>query len=159
MRRATAALLQRLPHPVAHPVAAAAGEAGTGGRPHRHARRRSARARAGVAGDAGSSPHGSTLGTARPALKPSPAATHVPAAQPAPAAEAPVVIGDPIAAPQGHTHAHEHADPAVSALDLRAREAGGPMDNASYNCACGFVFAAAVSTTVSCPHCGAGQAW
>lgn len=43
--------------------------------------------------------------------------------------------------------------------DRRLREAGGPMDNASYSCACGLVFAAAVSTTVSCPHCGADQAW
>jgi len=41
----------------------------------------------------------------------------------------------------------------------RVREAGGPRDSASYVCACGFVFVAPVSTTVSCPHCGAGQAW
>ncbi|HEV3318971.1 MAG TPA: hypothetical protein VG053_04455 [Solirubrobacteraceae bacterium] len=41
----------------------------------------------------------------------------------------------------------------------RVRLAGGPIDNASYTCACGFVFAASVSTTVRCPHCGADQAW
>ena len=41
----------------------------------------------------------------------------------------------------------------------RVRSAGGPIDNACYTCSCGFVFAASVSTTVSCPHCGAGQAW
>jgi hypothetical protein len=41
----------------------------------------------------------------------------------------------------------------------RARCAGGPIDNACYTCACGFVFAATVSTTVNCPHCGAAQAW
>ena len=46
-------------------------------------------------------------------------------------------------------------DPAVA----RVREAGGPIDHASYACACGCVFRASVSTTVSCPHCGAGQAW
>jgi len=46
-------------------------------------------------------------------------------------------------------------DPAVA----RVRSAGGPIDNASYTCACGFVFAASVSTTVACPHCGASQAW
>ena len=46
-------------------------------------------------------------------------------------------------------------DPAVA----RAREAGGPIDNASYSCSCGCVFSAAVSTTVACPHCGVGQAW
>lgn len=41
----------------------------------------------------------------------------------------------------------------------RVRLAGGPIDNASYTCSCGFVFAASVSTTVACPHCGASQAW
>lgn len=33
------------------------------------------------------------------------------------------------------------------------------QDTATYNCSCGFVFEAAVDTTVGCPHCGAGQAW
>ncbi len=46
-------------------------------------------------------------------------------------------------------------DPAVQ----RVREAGGPVDQASYTCACGYLFLAAVSTTVTCPHCGSGQAW
>ena len=46
-------------------------------------------------------------------------------------------------------------DPAVA----RAREAGGPVDHASYSCGCGYLFVAAVSTTVLCPHCGTGQAW
>ena len=46
-------------------------------------------------------------------------------------------------------------DPAVD----RVREAGGPMDTALYSCGCGYVFSAAVSTTVCCPHCGTGQAW
>ena len=41
----------------------------------------------------------------------------------------------------------------------RVREAGGPEDQATYTCVCGFHFEAPVSTTVSCPHCGAGQAW
>jgi len=47
-------------------------------------------------------------------------------------------------------------------LDLdaqRVRESGGPLDLALYNCACGYVFDAAVSTTVACPHCGDNQAW
>ncbi len=47
------------------------------------------------------------------------------------------------------------SDPAV----LRARNAGGPVDKASYTCQCGYVFLAPVSTTVTCPHCEAGQAW
>jgi hypothetical protein len=46
-------------------------------------------------------------------------------------------------------------DPAVE----RARQAGGPLDEAVYTCACGYFFSAAVSTTVACPHCGTGQAW
>lgn len=58
-----------------------------------------------------------------------------------------------------------HDDPATdqgstgSLIVARVRNAGGPIDNASYTCACGFVFAASVSTTVACPHCGADQAW
>jgi hypothetical protein len=41
----------------------------------------------------------------------------------------------------------------------RAREAGGPIDRASYSCQCGCVFSESVSTTVACPHCGVAQAW
>ena len=43
--------------------------------------------------------------------------------------------------------------------ERRARESGGPIDNAHYSCACGLLFEAAVSTSVRCPHCGAEQAW
>lgn len=46
-------------------------------------------------------------------------------------------------------------DPAVE----RVRDAGGPLDEASYTCQCGFVFVAAVSTSVACPHCHAAQPW
>ncbi len=46
-------------------------------------------------------------------------------------------------------------DPAVE----RVREAGGPIDQASYVCQCGYLFSAAVSTSVTCPRCGADQAW
>ncbi|HTY97659.1 MAG TPA: hypothetical protein VMB91_11510 [Solirubrobacteraceae bacterium] len=41
----------------------------------------------------------------------------------------------------------------------RVREAGGPLDSASYTCGCGLFFSAPVSTSVTCPRCGAGQAW
>jgi len=41
----------------------------------------------------------------------------------------------------------------------RVRQAGGPLDEATYSCACGYLFSAAVCTTVVCPHCGTGQAW
>ena len=52
--------------------------------------------------------------------------------------------------------------PAREAPDLamlRVREAGGPVDRASYSCECGYIFAARVTTSVCCPVCGAGQAW
>jgi hypothetical protein len=41
----------------------------------------------------------------------------------------------------------------------RVRESGGPTDLACYACHCGYVFAAPVSTTVECAHCGTPQAW
>jgi hypothetical protein len=48
---------------------------------------------------------------------------------------------------------------AVDVASQRVRDAGGPIDEASYACHCGFVFRAPVSTTVACPHCRAPQAW
>ena len=45
------------------------------------------------------------------------------------------------------------------AAERRWRDSGGPHDEAMYHCACGYVFEAAVSTSVACPHCGACQAW
>ena len=42
---------------------------------------------------------------------------------------------------------------------FRERDAGGPEDRAVYQCPCGCVFEASVSTTVGCPHCGDAQAW
>src|SRR5258708_26325035 len=41
----------------------------------------------------------------------------------------------------------------------QVRRAGGPLDVAVYNCGCGYLFTASVSTTVACPHCGVDQAW
>jgi hypothetical protein len=41
----------------------------------------------------------------------------------------------------------------------RVRDAGGPIDEACYPCACGCFFIAPVSTSVACPHCGRTQAW
>jgi hypothetical protein len=43
--------------------------------------------------------------------------------------------------------------------ERRARESGGPEDKAFYTCSCGYAFDADVTTSVTCPHCGAGQAW
>ena len=54
----------------------------------------------------------------------------------------------------------EDALPGVAdAAVIRVRRAGGPVDEASYTCACGYVFKAAVSTTVCCPRCQASQPW
>jgi len=56
-----------------------------------------------------------------------------------------------------------HGAPPAASDDLaderRARESGGPDDRAMYTCSCGYVFEADVTTSVMCPHCGAGQAW
>jgi hypothetical protein len=41
----------------------------------------------------------------------------------------------------------------------RTQRAGGPQDAALYTCHCGYMFTAAVTTTVGCPHCGDEQAW
>jgi hypothetical protein len=57
---------------------------------------------------------------------------------------------------------HKRPDPAGVEPDLaveRVRSAGGPIDEASYACQCGYLFLAPVSTTVICPHCRAPQAW
>jgi hypothetical protein len=51
------------------------------------------------------------------------------------------------------------ASPACDPDVKRVREAGGPIDRASYACGCGYLFSASVSTTVACPHCGSNQAW
>lgn len=65
---------------------------------------------------------------------------------------------------QRHRHAktrrggHPRPD-AHPGSEWRSRNSGGPVDNAHYGCDCGYQFSAAVSTTVSCPHCGTMQAW
>jgi hypothetical protein len=64
------------------------------------------------------------------------------------------VAPHPVSGPVHAAHAHE-PDPDVQ----RVQEAGGPVDHASYSCACGYLFSADVSTSVTCPHCGTGQAW
>ncbi len=57
------------------------------------------------------------------------------------------------------TPAPHLAPPLPDAAAQRVRESGGPTDLACYACHCGYVFAAPVSTTVACPHCGTSQAW
>jgi hypothetical protein len=56
--------------------------------------------------------------------------------------------------------AHATPEPEADLSDeRRMRESGGPDDRAMYTCSCGYVFEADVSTSVTCPHCGTGQAW
>lgn len=47
----------------------------------------------------------------------------------------------------------------VHPAERRMRDAGGPHDRATYHCGCGFLFEAAVTTSVSCPRCRTVQAW
>jgi hypothetical protein len=49
--------------------------------------------------------------------------------------------------------------PTVLQALARAKRSGGPEDRALYNCSCGYVFKADVSTSVGCPQCGTSQAW
>lgn len=52
------------------------------------------------------------------------------------------------------------AVPSVPAVPSERRRGPAPLqDRALYTCGCGFVFDAAVTTSVSCPHCGDLQAW
>lgn len=86
-------------------------------------------------------------------------ATHSPApSPPQPHAVPPEPHADPLepsaASPQP---VEDSLEPDLDAC--KVREAGGPLDMAAYVCLCGFAFAAAVSTSVQCPHCGAPQAW
>ena len=47
----------------------------------------------------------------------------------------------------------------MHATERRLRDAGGPHDRACYSCGCGYLFEAAVSTSVQCPNCQTEQAW
>ena len=41
----------------------------------------------------------------------------------------------------------------------RNQRANATQDAATYSCSCGYIFKAAVTTSVGCPHCGTDQAW
>jgi hypothetical protein len=41
----------------------------------------------------------------------------------------------------------------------RDQRANATQDAALYTCSCGYIFKAAVTTSVGCPHCGTDQAW
>jgi hypothetical protein len=48
---------------------------------------------------------------------------------------------------------------AVAPVRERSKRANVSQDAALYSCSCGYVFKAAVTTSVGCPHCGTDQAW
>jgi hypothetical protein len=68
-----------------------------------------------------------------------------------------LVRREPPASPAGPEPAPAAEDELFDERRLRA--SGGPSDRAQYACGCGFVWEADVSASVSCPHCGAAQAW
>jgi hypothetical protein len=61
--------------------------------------------------------------------------------------------------PHGSSRAPSPAPSDDLVDERRLRESGGPEDRALYSCSCGYVFEAEVTTSVTCPHCGTGQAW
>ncbi len=61
--------------------------------------------------------------------------------------------------PAGLSGSGDQAGPGGDTFEWDMRQTDGPTDRAFYDCGCGYKFTARVATTVSCPHCGAGQAW
>ncbi len=49
--------------------------------------------------------------------------------------------------------------PAETSARREAAASDGCEDRALYHCHCGYVFVAAVTASVGCPHCGTAQAW
>jgi hypothetical protein len=74
----------------------------------------------------------------------------------------PHVVARPVPAPAAPPQPEaddDHERQADRREERRMRASGGPEDHAHYRCICGYAFEADVSTSVQCPHCGAGQAW
>jgi hypothetical protein len=67
----------------------------------------------------------------------------------------------PLSAPRRRTRGSKPRPqpPATSPGRERNKRANISEDAALYNCSCGYVFKAAVTTSVGCPHCGTPQAW
>lgn len=66
-------------------------------------------------------------------------------------------VRDDVAAVQARTAAQ--VAEAVEPPTEPHGEADPSLDVALYNCSCGLVFEAPVSTSVDCPHCGGSLAW
>src|SRR4051812_47879934 len=56
-------------------------------------------------------------------------------------------------------HGSAKGSAGASAGRERNKRANVSQDAALYSCSCGYVFKAAVTTSVGCPHCGSAQAW
>jgi hypothetical protein len=63
----------------------------------------------------------------------------------------------PISLPRRRTSFRPDERPALQRE--RNKRANVSQDAAVYSCSCGYVFKAAVTTSVGCPHCGTAQAW
>jgi hypothetical protein len=57
------------------------------------------------------------------------------------------------------TKATTRTAPPAARATASARRGGESQDRALYQCGCGYVFKAKVSTSVGCPNCGTRQAW
>jgi len=60
---------------------------------------------------------------------------------------------------RAHRVGSKRAQATVSPGRERNKRANISQDAALYNCECGYIFKAAVTTSVGCPHCGTDQAW
>lgn len=60
---------------------------------------------------------------------------------------------------RSRTRRSSHIRIAVASARARNQRANISEDAALYACGCGYVFKAAVTTSVGCPHCGTDQAW
>jgi hypothetical protein len=65
---------------------------------------------------------------------------------------------------QLHQHRSRRPDLPARRSSSSHRDGAGrrpvqPEDAALYICGCGHAFTAAVTASVTCPHCGGGQAW
>ena len=70
-------------------------------------------------------------------------------------------LSPPITLPKRRSRSRRasHIRTNVSSARERNQRANVSEDAALYACGCGYVFKAAVTTSVDCPHCGVDQAW
>jgi rubrerythrin len=61
--------------------------------------------------------------------------------------------------PRSRRRARKRAKASGRAAQGRNQRADATQDAAVYTCSCGYIFKAAVTTSVGCPHCGTEQGW